>query len=145
MMLQLKKLGLHGVLVVACVAATPACGGESDGGDHDNGVDEGAAETPSGAECPPSDPPTYENFGQDFMEQYCTRCPSSDVPEAQRNGAPDDHNFDSEAEILLMAEHIDQAAGAGPTNINTAMPPSDPKPSMEERQQLAQWLACQGE
>jgi hypothetical protein len=33
-------------------------------------------------------------------------------------------------------------AGAGDDVTNTLMPPSAPRPSVEERKKLAQWLAC---
>jgi uncharacterized membrane protein len=56
--------------------------------------------------------------------------------------APADHNFDTLAEIALLAPHIDQYAGSGPDATNTTMPKSGDKPTKEERQKLSEWLAC---
>lgn len=83
---------------------------------------------------------TYENFGKKFMQDYCVRCHSVDAK--NRNGAPADHNFDTLADVDFMKAHIDQYAGSGPSATNMKMPPSDPKPTMEERQKLSEWLAC---
>jgi uncharacterized membrane protein len=100
--------------------------------------------TPSGAACNGSTL-TYENFGQMFMEAYCTRCHSSELTGEARNCAPSDHNFDTLDEIVLYRDHIDEAAAAGPDSVNEAMPPSGAKPTSEERQNLGIWLACENE
>ena len=77
------------------------------------------------------------------MEDYCTRCHSSALVGAARNGAPSDHNFDTLANIHDTAlEHIDEEAAAGPDHVNTSMPPSGPRPTEAERQKLGEWLAC---
>ena len=83
---------------------------------------------------------TYENFGKKFMQDYCLSCHSVDSQD--RKGAPGDHNFDTLADVDLMKAHIDQYAGSGPDATNTMMPKADPKPTMAERQQLSEWLAC---
>lgn len=99
---------------------------------------------PSGATCPPSSTLTYETFGRAFMNDYCTRCHSSALRGAERNGAPSDHDFDTLAGIrATTTHHIDELAAAGPAHVNTAMPPTDPKPSTSEREQLGEWLACE--
>ena len=43
--------------------------------------------TPSGATCPDNqaDVPTYDSFGREFMETYCTGCHSAQSPD--RHGA----------------------------------------------------------
>ena len=128
-------------MAMAASISLVACGSD-DVRDDDHRADESAG-TPSGAGCPSSDAPTYATFGKDFMTKYCTRCHSSAVKGAARMMAPGDHNFDTLDEIALMVEHIDQAAAAGPDEVNTRMPPSDPKPSMLEREKLGQWLACE--
>lgn len=97
---------------------------------------------PTGATCPPSSTLSYETFGREFFQTYCLRCHSSSVVEPQREGAPDDHNFDTRAEIETMREHIDLSAAAGPNATNELMPVSDPRPTLEERRRLAEWLAC---
>jgi uncharacterized membrane protein len=106
--------------------------------DHEHG-EEG---TPSGAVCT-SDAPNYDNFGRAFMQSYCTRCHSSTLKGAARQGAPDGHDFDSYLGVIAVADHVDEKAAAGPAIVNEEMPPSDPKPMLEERKKLGTWLACE--
>ena len=94
------------------------------------------------ATCPPSSTLTYENFGKPFVEAYCTDCHSSELTGDDRNGAPAHHDFDTLVGIKSVANHVDQAAAAGPAATNDAMPPEDPVPTLEERQQLAEWISC---
>jgi hypothetical protein len=130
------------------------CGDDAgDDDDHDHSADEGDAAadhdhddeeigTPSGAVCPDDSTLTYANFGQQFMEDYCTRCHSRDRMGADRHDAPLDHDFDWYMGILFVSDHIDQMAAAGPDSVNTMMPLDEPRPSMEEREKLGEWLAC---
>lgn len=104
--------------------------------------DEGVLGPPTEATCPPTSTLTYASFGQPFMAQYCTRCHSSTLTRDARMGAPAFHDFDTQLGIQQVADHIDEAAGAGPAATNEGMPPSNPKPTLEERQQLAEWIAC---
>ncbi|HEY5923577.1 MAG TPA: hypothetical protein VIV11_17975 [Kofleriaceae bacterium] len=103
-------------------------------------------QTPSGAVCPPdsASQPTYENFGREFMETYCTGCHSAAAP--NRYGAPGDQNYDTEADVRLHATDIDAHAAAGPSSTNTAMPelagPVRTAPTQAERERLGQFLAC---
>jgi uncharacterized membrane protein len=99
------------------------------------------AATPPGAECP-DDAPTYESFGKQFVQDYCLRCHSTAKTGDDRNGAPVAHDYDDVSVVRREWEHIDQMAGAGDDVTNTLMPPSAPRPSVEERKKLAQWLAC---
>lgn len=114
--------------------------------------------TPTGTVCPSPDPQTltYDNFGRDFMEHYCTWCHDSSLPRSQRNGAPLYHDFDSLLGVLEVVDHIDEQAGVGPNASNHFMPPdrcpstkggsldtSCPKPTDDERRNLAMWLACE--
>jgi uncharacterized membrane protein len=114
------------------ISLAVACGG---------GDDEGGG--PTGATCPSGSTLTYDSFGRDFMEDYCTRCHSSELTGADRKGAPDDHNFDSLQGVLEAADHIDEYAGKGPDSTNTFMPPGAPRPSDDDRAKLAEWLACE--
>jgi uncharacterized membrane protein len=106
--------------------------------------DEEELGTPTAATCPSTSGPaaTYETFGRAFMETYCTRCHNSTKSGEERRGAPQYHDFDTLDGIRAVADHVDQMAGSGPNGTNTQMPPSGPMPSIEERQQLATWLAC---
>jgi hypothetical protein len=129
-----NHLGFWGLALIALTGAV-SCGSDDD---H---ADEGGKA--SGAVCPPGSTLTYDSFGRGFMQTYCTRCHSSTVSGEMRQGAPADHNFNTFAGIFVMADHIDEHAAAGPDSVNTAMPPSDPKPSEAERRQLGEWLACE--
>jgi cytochrome c5 len=99
---------------------------------------------PTNAICPPAGSTlTYANFGQQFMTTYCTRCHSSTLTGAARMGATAFHDFDTIEGIRPLLDHIDETAGAGPDATNDSMPPNGTKPSLAERQMLAEWLACQ--
>lgn len=104
-------------------------------------------QTPSGAACPdsPADRPTYDNFGREFMETYCTGCHS--VTATNRHGAPADQNYDTEVDVKKHAIDIDTHAAAGPSATNTAMPeiagPVHAAPTQAERERLGQFLACE--
>lgn len=94
--------------------------------------------------CPPTNTTlTYNNFGKMFMESYCTKCHDENKSGEQRQGAPKYHDLDTLIGIMRVADHIDQTAASGPSATNTSMPPKgNPAPSLEERQMLAEWIAC---
>jgi mono/diheme cytochrome c family protein len=122
---SLRALGL--LLVLGC--GEPADASEAGG--------------PTGAECPPDSTLTYATFAQSFMSSYCTQCHTSGAHGSARNGAPSGHDFDTLAGLRATpAEHIDEQAAAGPEHVNTAMPPSSPRPPTLERERLGEWLAC---
>ena len=140
-------LRLIASLCFVCIPVLSACGDDAsdEHDDHDDAHEEGEElGDPTGATCPTdAGTLTYEDFGKPFMEEFCTRCHSSELEGAARNGAPAEHDFDTEAGILLVAEHIDQMAASGPDATNTKMPESGVKPSMAQREMLGQWLACE--
>ena len=68
--------------------------------------------------CDPS--LTYASFGMQFFATYCAGCHAWDQQSAQDFGTA-----------------IVGAAGTG-----TYMPPVDPRPSPQERQQLTAWITC---
>ncbi len=114
---------------------------------HDEGG-EGCAETefgpPTEATCPEGSTLTWESFGQDFMTTYCTECHASTLMGADRQGAPLYHDFDTLDGVLPVLDHIDWKAASGPAATNELMPPAgNPTPTLEERQQLGEWLACE--
>jgi len=146
------RLGLIGVSLGFALVATGCAddaghdedGATDEGGHHDvDGAVDGAGGEPTGSTCPTDNDLTYESFGQGFVESYCVRCHSSELEGEARNGATVDHDFDSLEGILGVAEHIDLYAAAGPDAANTVMPPDGDKPSLEEREKLGQWLACE--
>ena len=131
-------------LLFALITGLAACGSETP--------------TATGTICPSPDPMslTYDNFGAQFMETYCTMCHAASIPRAQRNGAPLFHDFDTLLGVLQVHEHVDEQAGFGPDAENTFMPPkrcpSEPggvantdckQPTDAERKELAEWIACE--
>ena len=98
---------------------------------------------PTESVCPPGSTRTYDNFGQPFMDAYCTQCHHSDLRGPDRMGAPSFHDFDTLFGIKAVHEHIDFTTASGPAATNTSMPPEgDPAPTLAERQQLGEWIAC---
>ena len=85
---------------------------------------------------------TWENFGQKFMTDYCTRCHHSELVGKDRQGAPSFHDFDSVFGVRAVREHVDETTASGPAATNDSMPPDRPAPSLEERRKLGEWLAC---
>ena len=128
-------------LIAATGAACLVLGACSSDDHHDDGHEEHEGEA-TGSTCPTDNPPTYEDFAKGFAESYCTRCHSSEKTGDERQGAPLDHDFDTEAGFLKHADHVDERAAAGPDAVNTLMPPSNPKPTEAERRKLGEWLAC---
>jgi uncharacterized membrane protein len=76
---------------------------------------------------------TYDNFGQNFVGQWCNHCHAN-----SSSGAPGSYKFDSRVDIQKHAARIFVRA-AGP---NTTMPPGPDDPPELDRDQLAEWLAC---
>ena len=87
----------------------------------------GSEGTATGALCTAdADGLTYESFGRPFMTDFCVRCHSSTLTGAARMDAPAGHDFDTLAGILVVADHIDEYAAAGPNATNRIMPPTAP-------------------
>ena len=97
---------------------------------------------PTESVCPPSSTLTYNNCGKPFMEKYCTQCHHSELVGAARQGAPSFHDFDTLFGIKAVSDHIDFTTAAGPAATNDSMPPEGPYPTMAERLQLGEWIAC---
>lgn len=124
-----RRLHLFPVLLVLSMSAACHAEEENDG-------------PPSGADCQMNSTLTWDSFGKQFMEKYCTHCHATSLSGAARQGAPSDHNFESAELVRTQIEHIDEQAAAGPDAVNTAMPIGAPTPTEQERQQLGEWLAC---
>ncbi len=123
------------VLTCAALALAPLGCGDDD--DDDDGDDD-TVECPSGGTQL-----TEQNFGRAFLNSYCTRCHSSTLSGAARNGAPEGLNWDQLAVVRANTGRMNDAAGANADDsVNREMPPNDPRPSDAERRQLAEWLAC---
>jgi uncharacterized membrane protein len=79
---------------------------------------------------------TYDNFGRQFMNDYCQSCHGS--MSVNRQGAPGDFIFDTQAQIQHWRSRIYVRAAS----TNDSMPPGPVDPPIEVRNQLADWLAC---
>lgn len=79
---------------------------------------------------------SYDNFGKGFLDRWCQECHADKAGE--RNGAPPSYAFGSREDASAHRDRIfAKAAGS-----NMSMPPGTGGPSAEERQMLADWLAC---
>ena len=76
---------------------------------------------------------TYESFGRAFLASYCNGCHT-----ASTSGAPASYRFDTLEDVHAHRERIFVRA-AGP---NVSMPPGPKDPPADERDRLAEWLAC---
>jgi len=122
---------MRNVFVAALVATVLGCGTEPE-----------LFGKPTASACPQNSTLTYDTFGRGFMESYCTRCHSSALTGAARKGAPSFHDFDTRFGIEAVSDHIDETTAAGPAAVNQGMPPRGPRPSLDERRQLGEWIAC---
>jgi uncharacterized membrane protein len=77
----------------------------------------------------------FATFAGPFFGSFCTRCHASTVVGADRNGAPDGLNWDSESTVRANLSRIRIAVGVG-----NFMPPSAPKPTCAERERMVRWL-----
>ena len=76
---------------------------------------------------------TYESFGGAFLAENCNSCHYD-----AKNGAPRAFQFDSVDQVRQHADRI-FIRSAGP---NLTMPPGPKDPPGDERDKLAEWLAC---
>lgn len=84
--------------------------------------------------CPPEGTTlTYATFGAAFLDDHCNGCHTD-----SSSGAPRAFRFDTHDEVRTHAARIFERA-AGP---NVTMPPGPDDPPAEQRDQLAEWLAC---
>jgi len=87
--------------------------------------------------CPPGGTPlTYDDFGAEFFARWCESCHSASSTD--RNGAPADVTFDTQAQIVAWKDRI----YANAADDNTSMPLGPAGPDSETRHQLGDWLAC---
>jgi uncharacterized membrane protein len=91
---------------------------------------------PDSAQCRASTL-SYQNFAAPFVLNWCRGCHGKDQPAAMRQNAPLTVNFDTPEEVrAARARILARATGVAPS-----MPPAG-GPSAEERELLAEWLAC---
>jgi len=81
---------------------------------------------------------TYDNFGKEFMENYCTKCHTSEKSGFTRWGATKGYDFDTQDKIPEQAaEILEWVIDKGD------MPPRGKKPTSEEKTGLKAWLDCE--
>jgi len=80
---------------------------------------------------------TYATWaGPMFFERHCTHCHASfRTTFIDRMGAPEAHNFDSEAGVRRSLPTIRFVVG-----VNNVMPPILVRPTCEERLRLLRWI-----
>ncbi len=87
--------------------------------------------------CPPGGTSlTYQSFGAEFFAQWCNSCHSASSTD--RNGAPPDVTFDTQAQIVQWKDPI----YANAADDNASMPLGPDGPDSTTRHQLGDWLAC---
>lgn len=97
----------------------------------------GKESTLEDASCPPGGTSlTYENFARPFLAERCQTCHGKSA--AERGGAPLDYDFGT----LEQARRHKARIYARAAGDNTTMPPGPDDPPREERDRLAEWLAC---
>ena len=91
----------------------------------------------AGRGCPEDSVLTWQNFGQPFLFDHCVGCHSSVLPEAQRAGATEGVDLETQAFAQAWLDRIYARAG----DANETMPPVDSVPE-GDRELLGDWLAC---
>ena len=87
--------------------------------------------------CPPTGTQlTYDSFGRGFFIAQCNSCHSAEA--GGRDGAPASYRFDTLDDVRLHKDRIFVRAAA----TNTSMPIGPNDPSSDDRDRLAEWLAC---
>lgn len=80
---------------------------------------------------------SWDNYGENFIRNYCRGCHSSQLAPDDRHGAPPSVNLETLEDVHMRLERIeDRATGEDPD-----MPPGG-GPTEEERRRLADWLSC---
>jgi len=117
----MRSLGL--ALAVGAALVAGGCGGDDD-----------ELELPQ-VDCDSGEIPGY---GEVEAFTACTVCHASNRTGGQRNGAPDEHNFDTYASAIHEPEEVAHEVYAG------AMPPPDSGLTLseDEKQQLYRWALC---
>jgi hypothetical protein len=131
-------------LFAVCAALTlcsAACANEDVAPDAGDAGVVPISDLSTGSTCPDNSALSYESFGRAFFESYCLRCHTAAIGGSDRV-APVGRNFDDLAMIRASALYIDQFAAAGPKGEHMSMPPNGEKPSLGQRTQLGEWLAC---
>ncbi len=119
------------IVVLTCLLG---CDPEPTTGDDpvDSGSDTAAEPSNLCADAPIT---TWDNFGSGFMTQHCQACHA--FTSIERNGAPEEVTFDTEAQVADLADRILARATARPPTMPPAGGVSD-----DDRFRLEAWLTC---
>jgi mono/diheme cytochrome c family protein len=89
-------------------------------------------ETIADRSCPPGGTTlTYESFGKPFFDRWCVQCHGA-------GNAYSSRSFTTVDTIRAQRDRIFVNAAGD----NTTMPPGPDDPPLDEREKLAEWLAC---
>jgi uncharacterized membrane protein len=127
-------------LLAAAVLIASACGDDGaapDAAPPDAEINNGcpALREPQAQPGDPIDGDTYVTYAGGFFAQHCTRCHSSTLEGAARNGAPPEYNWDQEASVRAHLAEIRSAVG-----VVNFMPFTPPDPTCAERQRIVRWI-----
>jgi uncharacterized membrane protein len=87
--------------------------------------------------CPPTGTQlTYDSFGRAFMSTHCNHC--HNASDGKRSGAPESYRFETVDDIRAHKARIFVRSAA----TNVTMPPGPDDPPPDDRDRLAEWLAC---
>lgn len=87
--------------------------------------------------CPPEGTTLdYESFARPFFARHCNMCHGASVED--RRGAPIAYVFDTHDQ----AKALERRVFARSASDNTSMPPGPDDPTLDERDDLAEWIAC---
>jgi mono/diheme cytochrome c family protein len=87
--------------------------------------------------CPPEGTQlTYESFGARFLSTHCNDCHNAN--EGRRHGAPESYRFETLEDVRRHRSRVFVRSAAS----NTTMPPGPEDPDPDDRERLAEWLAC---
>ena len=98
---------------------------------------------PTESMCPQGSTLTYENFGKGFMDPLLHAL-SLERADGRRSPWRADRSTTSTrcTGSRPSHDHVDETTAAGPAAINDGMPQTAPFPTLEERKQLGEWIAC---
>lgn len=82
---------------------------------------------------------TYQSFARPFFAAWCLHCHSSSLKTpAQRNGAPEEYNWDVEPVVRANLDRIRQQVGV--YNTMPLLDGRDALPTCDERRRLIRWI-----
>ena len=102
------------------------------------GIDDSALPAPDDTSAAPAsscDWMTWNNVGEPYFTTWCTACHGSGVPDAERQGAPEECNLDTYERVVAWVPSIESKLSTG------SMPPQGTPPD-DTTSAVLEWLAC---